>query len=709
MLQMMTLKYCLPQNSEKFQSKLDDILCEIEFIKKGKVKYANVPSVFDIESSSFYVGENKQCCMYAWCFGINGRCIRGRTWDEFITIINRIVKIYNLSLEKRFIIYVHNLNFEFQWFKRYFEWEKVFSIDTRKPIYAITKNGIEFRCSYLLSGYSLKKLGENLVKYKVEKLVGDLDYKLIRHSKTPLTDKEWHYVLNDGLVVMAYIQEEIERLGDITKIPLTKTGYVRNLCREKCLKGENKFEYVRLLKNLTLDVETYNELKRVFTGGFTHANVNYVGKVMKNVHSYDFTSSYPAVMLSEKFPMSKPFKVKIKDEEDFRDYLNAYCCMFDCTFKNIRSKVSYDNYISISRCFKAEHYVLNNGRVIEADLISISLTEQDFFIIYEMYEWDFIEVSNMYCFYKDYLPKDFILAILDLYVKKTTLKNVDGKEYEYLKSKEMVNSCFGMCVTDPCKDENVYENDTWSIAKADVKELLEKYNKNRNRVLYYPWGVWVTTYAKRNLFTGIFEFKDDYIYSDTDSLKVLNIEKHTKYIDDYNKTITKKISDCLKHYNINPKLASPKTIKGVEKPLGVWDYEGCYSRFKTLGAKRYMYEQDGEIHITIAGVAKESGIRYLKHTFKTNTEIFKNFEEDLYFPSSYIRNENGKEIEDNASGKLCHTYIDSFMSGEVIDYLGNKGIYNEYSGVHLENTDYTLSLDNDFIKLILGIKGGHMI
>ena len=122
-----------------------------------------------------------------------------------------------------------------------------------------------------------------------------------------------------------------------------------------------------------------------------------------------------------------------------------------------------------------------------------------------------------------------------------------------------------------------------------------------------------------------------------------------------------------------------------------------------------MYEQDDEIHITIAGVAKESGIRYLKHTFKTNTEIFKNFEEDLYFPSSYIRNENGKEIEDNASGKLCHTYIDSFMSGEVIDYLGNKGIYNEYSGVHLENTDYTLSLDNDFIKLILGIKGGHMI
>lgn len=703
---MKMLKYCSPQNSKNFAKNIDDILCEIDFIKKGrKASLSNVPAVFDIEVSSFYEGNEKKCCMYAWVFGLNGRCILGRTWSEFLDVIEKLVEVYELSLQKRLVIYIHNLSYEFQWFKHYFEWENVFSLDNRKPIYAVTKNGIEFRCSYLLSGYSLEKLGENLTKYKVNKMVGDLDYKLIRHSKTPLTEKEKSYILNDGLVVMAHIQEEIERLGDITKIPLTKTGYVRNLCKEKCLKGDNRFDYVKIMKRLTMNVENYKQLKRAYTGGFTHANVNYVDTVVHNVHSFDFSSSYPAVMLSEKYPISKPFKMVIDDEKDFINTLNAFCCMFDCKFYNIRSKVSFENYISISRCGEASHYILNNGRIIEAEEIKITLTEQDFFIISELYEWDYMEVSNLNCFYKDYLPRDFILTILELYKDKTELKGVEGKEVEYLVSKGMINACYGMCVTDPCRDEIIYSDNEWSIQKADIATLIDKYNKNMNRVLYYPWGVWVTAYARRNLFSGILEFKNDYIYSDTDSIKVLNIDEHKSYIENYNKEVTKKIENCLKHYDIPIDMAKPKTIKGVCKPMGVWDYEGSYTRFKTLGAKRYITEKDGNISITIAGVSKNAGVKYLKHTYKTNDEIFNNFTENLSFPATY--DFNGKE--ENGSGKLCHTYIDSYMEGEVIDYMGNKYIYNEESGVHMENTEYTLSLDNEFKNLINGIKAGHLI
>lgn len=99
----------------------------------------------------------------------------------------------------------------------------------RKPIYGITKTGLEFRCSYLLSGYSLAKLGEQLHKYKCEKLVGDLDYSLLRHSKTPLTQKEIGYCLNDIKVVMCYIQELIERYKGITKLPITKRDSCVNI------------------------------------------------------------------------------------------------------------------------------------------------------------------------------------------------------------------------------------------------------------------------------------------------------------------------------------------------------------------------------------------------------------------------------------------------------------------------------------------------
>lgn len=703
---MKNLSYCSPQNSKVFSNKLSDILCDLTFVHKGKnTEIANVASVFDIEATSFYTTNNeKRCCMYAWVFGLNGRCIRGRTWSEFIEVINELVKEYNLSVNKRLVIYIHNLSYEFQWFKKYFEWETVFSMDTRKPLYAVTKNGIEFRCSYLLSGYSLQVLGENLTKYKVEKAVGDLDYRLIRHSRTVLTDKEWGYILNDGLVVMAHIQEEIERLGDITKLPLTKTGYVRNLCREECLKGSNRWDFTRLMRSLTLTVDDYHQLKRAYTGGFTHANINYVNRIVKNVHSFDFSSSYPAVMLSERFPMSRAIPVVIKDEIHFRDCLNAYCCLFDCKFSNIRSKVSFENYISISRCIEAEHYVLNNGRVVEADTLTISLTEQDFFIIAEMYDWDYIEVANFKKFYKGYLPKDLVVTILDLYKDKTELKGVEEKIVEYLVSKGMINAVYGMCVTDPCRDEILYEDDVWSSKKANTESLIDRYNRNQQRVLFYPWGVWVTAYSRRNLFSGILEFRDDYVYSDTDSIKVVNYENHKDYIENYNKQITEKVNNCLRFHGIDTSMACPKTIKGISKPIGVWDYEGMYTRFKTLGAKRYMTEQNGEIGITIAGVSKQAGIQYLKHTYGSNTKIFNAFEESLEFPAYY--NFNG--VEANGSGKLCHTYIDTYMEGEIIDYLGEKYVYNEQSGVHMDNTEYTLSLDAEFRNRILGIMGGHI-
>lgn len=700
------VQYCSPQHSKSFFDNISSICLDFERVKKGKsLSYYNIPSVFDIEASSFYENDQKRCVMYAWVFGIGGRCIRGRTWEEFKDVYYYLVNRYNTSLKNRLIIYIHNLSYEFQWFNQYFKWYKVFSMDNRKPLYAITEDGIEFRCSYLLSGYSLSKLGENLTKYKVQKRVGDLDYNLIRHSKTPLNSNEWGYILNDGLVVMAHIQEEMERLGNITKIPLTKTGYVRNLCRERCLKGANRWHHNSIIKMSVLDPMTYYQLKRAFTGGFTHANIHYVDRIISDVDSFDFTSSYPAVMVSEKYPMGTPFIPDIKNEEDFKNCLAVYCCMFDCKFNNLIAKQTYESYISISRCIEKVNPILNNGRVLEADSVTITLTEQDFYIIQELYEWDSIEVSNMCCYFKDYLPKDLVLTILELYKDKTELKGVVGKEVEYLVSKGMINSCYGMCVTDPCRNEFLYENNTWSERDADVVKLLDKYNKSSSRFLYYPWGVWVTAYARRNLFKGITEFKEDYIYSDTDSIKVINTEKHQHFIDKYNQYIVYKIEQCLNTYDIPLEMMRPKTIKGVEKVLGVWEYEGRYTRFKTLGAKRYMVEKNGEIEITVAGVSKTAGVRYLKHMCKDNTSIFNAFVDDMYFPANYDRD----GIADCASGKMCHTYIDYPMQGEVIDYLGNKAEYYELSGVHLENTDYSLGIEESFMRLILGYKESCMV
>lgn len=675
-----------------------------------KIEFFNLPCSFDIETTSFYRdvdGEMKKCAiMYEWTLGIEDFIIIGRTWEEFLYVYEKITEGFNLRPERRLIIYVHNLAFEFQFMSIRLDWEKVFAIEKRKPIQCITKDGVEFRCSLILTGYSLAKLSNQLVKYKVNKLVGDLDYSLIRHSKTPLTDKELGYCINDVRVVIAYIKEQIEKLGNITKLPLTKTGYVRRFTRDNCFyvdkkhTASNKYrEYRNLMRELTITPELYQMLKEAFAGGFTHGNANYIGLAVNDVASLDFTSSYPYVMISEKFPMSKFESIQLDSEDQFIHMLLTYCCLFRVRITGLKPKVKYENYISVSHCRKLKDYVNNNGRLVCCEYCELTITEQDFFIIQDMYEWDDLEVFDFHYARKQYLPTSIVKSILDLYGKKTTLKGVEGKESEYMRSKEDVNSEYGMMVTDICRDDILFEMGTWESNQVDIEETIDKYNTSAKRFLYYPWGIWVTAYARANLFTGIMEFADDYLYSDTDSIKGKNYSNHIDYINRYNNSVIKKLTNAMKYHGIDISITAPKNIKGQTKQIGVWDYEGKYDIFKTLGAKRYLVKKGGEYELTVAGLNKAKAVPYLLSMY--GDKIFDHFKEGLYIPPTYMKED--KTI-DSATGKLTHTYIDERQEGYVEDYKGILGHFEEYGGVHLENADYHLSLSTDFIEYLLGVQ-----
>ena len=696
---------------------------------KGE-KVLNVPVAFDIETTSFYrdidgntysyerysklggkATKMEKCStMYVWQFGINGYCIMGRTWDEFVMMMKQLSMILNLCDKRKMVVYVHNLSYEFQFIRALFEWDKVFSIDLRKPIYARTKDFIEFRCSYLLSGYSLSKLGEQLHHYECKKLVGDLDYSMMRHTGTPLTKQEIGYCINDIKVVMCYIQELIEQYGAITRLPVTKTGFVRKYCRALCLRtigddGKKKpnWKYIDNIKNLRITgMDEFSMLQRAFSGGFTHANAKYTDMVISDVDSYDFTSSYPYVMVSEKFPMSTGVKIPVKTWKQFDFLTSKYCCVFDIEFTDIFATSENENPISVSKCVVHENAVENNGRVVCARKLVMTITEIDYKVFSQFYKWKNARIGEMWCYKKDYLPTEFINAILGLYEKKTTLKGVKGKEVEYLNSKEMLNSCYGMCVTNPLRDEIIYEENEWDIQDLNSEkrlEMLQVYNDSKNRFLFYPWGIYVTAYARRNLFTGISECDDDYIYSDTDSVKIKNGDAHKEYFKQYNNLVGHKLRTACKHHGIPFEKIEPKTIKGINKPLGVWDYEGRYRRFKTLGAKRYMVEEENALcvngvnynfSLTCSGVNKKCAIPYMIETFGDDG-IFDGF-------TNYL------DIPPTATGKNIHTYIDYEQTGTLTDYRGVTGTYDTPTGVHLEPTGYTLSLSVMYINYLMGIK-----
>ena len=660
---------------------------DYEVIKNNKkFEYYNIPAAFDIEVSSFREHEEKRACMYIWMFGINNLVTYGRTWEELDSFLKVLSTVLGLDENRRLCVYVHNLSYEFQFIRKRFDWNEVFLLEERKPAYCRT-GGYEFRCSMKLAGgKSLESVGKDLQKYKVEKKVGDLDYNKVRHSETPLTEKELGYCENDIRVLLSYIQEKIETDGDITKIPLTNTGYVRNYCRKACFKSWRR--YKTLMKNLEVAPDEYGQLKRAFQGGFTHANAKYVGKVIENVASFDLTSSYPTVMVLEKFPMSRGKHIgSVTDVEQLLQLMETKCCMFNLEVTNLRPRLFQDNPISASKCQILERHIENNGRVVFADRLKITCTEQDLYIYAQFYDWDEWEITDMVVYDKAYLPRNFVKSILKLYKDKTQLKGLVDQTVNYMISKNMINAAYGMIVTDINRKEFDYVDDAFITSAPNLESNIEKYNKSMKRFLYYPWGVWVTAYARANLFSAIIELGDDYIYSDTDSVKFTNYEKHMDYFKNYGETIMEKISDASTFHRISVDEFSPQNKSGKKVTIGLWDFEGVYDKFKTLGAKRYLVQKDGKFSLTVAGVNKKSACKYLEET----GDPFKFFTKDLVIPADY-------------SKRNVLTYIDDETSGLVCDYNGVVLPYREMSSIHMESTEYSFSLSDQFIRFLKGVQ-----
>ena len=507
-------------------------------------------------------------------------------------------------------------------------------------------------------------------------------------------------MLNDVRVLVAYIDEQREQYHGITNIPLTNTGRVRSWVRDKALSDKS---FSAKIKTMTIkDGDQYKLFKQAFAGGFTHANPNHVGKKFRNIASFDFTSSYPTVMIAEKYPMSRGLPQKWESWERFNEINDKALQIFTVEFWGLNTKVQFDNYISKNKCLDIKGELENNGRIYSADYLKITITSVDWDIIKQVYSWEKCKISNQVAFYKGYLPKPIIQSILHFYKQKTTLKGVDGKEAEYLHYKGMLNSVYGMSVTDIVHDNEIYNNDTWTEEEADADVQIKKYNNSYSRFLFWAWGIFITSYARANLWDGILHFKDDYLYSDTDSIKAKNYKKHMDYINSYNRNIVKKLETCLDYYNIDRDEISPKDVKGNKHTLGLWDFEGVYTRFKTLGAKRYIvtkFNKEGKevLEITIAGLPKDKGRDYLLKISNND------------FDTVFNKFTNGLKVPKEDSGKLTAFYDDEIKEGVIKDYQGHYTKVKSLSSVHLSKASFDMSMSAKYIKLLEMIENGELM
>lgn len=716
---------------------------DIDTVKRGKKIYYNLPCSLDIETSSYIKNGEKYAIMYIWQMCIFGVCIYGRTYEQLLHVFDRLKKLY-CSDGERIIVYVHNLSYDSHFILKWLNVTNIFATDKHEPLYIEHDNFLIFKCSLRLSGKKLASLSKD--NSNIDSKISDFDYSLLRTPNTPLTDDELKYCETDIKIVYQYILSEIaENDNDITEIPYTKTGYARRYCRRLC---NNETYRKWFYTGCILDEKLYKMIRYAFTGGITHANAIYCNMTLSDITNYDIQSDYPAQIVKNKFPTGNYIHEILKQFPEDTDNISVIAIV---NFKNLRAKYNH-SILSNSKCkfkcpfcdtFKISCYYmqerkkrkkkkhkdikcecpfdnmdecpcrleLDNGRIKRAGNVTTVLTDVDFYNITLMYDFDSYDIIDSYTCKKEYLPRPFVMATLKLYSDKTTLKNVSGYETEYKLAKALLNSLYGMCVTDIVHDDYVYTPDNkemWECVKnTDIKNSLAKYRDTHTSFLLYQTGVYITAYARRDLIETIAEICeratdtingkpfDDIVYYDTDSIKILNGERYKDIFDNFNKRNKIRMKRAADYHKFKWDMFEPTDPSGEKRLLGIFDTEKPYKYFKTLGAKRYIYQYyDDSFNITIAGVNKETGAKYMSELAQQNncTE-FDIFEDTLYFP-------RGK------CGKKVLLYCDNGFSDIVTDYLGNECYVHEKSYIYMCEGDYSLGIGGEFRLLWQKIHNG---
>lgn len=640
-----------------------------------------IPCGFDIETTND--DYSRTAYMYHWQLTIGNDLYIGRTWDSFFGCLECVKGIYNKA---KLLILIHNMSFEMSFLLPQLLnrglLQSIFAKDSNVPLEVRTTNDIIFRDSAAITNMGLADLAKKYTK--TQKLVGDLDYKKRRNSKTKLDPDELAYCMNDVIILREFaelLHTEYTKQGKI--IPMTSTGIVRQYVKKQIKPSRRRFVQAEISKLYPPDSEKYwFTMHWVFRGGFTHAqtsacatdfNINQIGPddnlhKKTTIESYDLTSAYPSMIISKLYPMTPFIQYDPELFEDMlQDEMNAV--IFTATFHKIKA-IGYHVIESRSKILDfAPNSIFENGRLAESDYITVALTDVDYSIYKKFYTWEGQpEIHEMHVARKYELPKYITDSVFYFYSEKKRLKKeiadmkAAGKGPDdpdmirlqgyYQNAKARLNSIYGMMVAALNLIEWKYDERGYYKQAITKKDGSEKSYKDiiKEQVLSPYWGIYVTAYCRQTILEAIDKCGANAIYSDTDSVKCLpGVED---VFNSFNRLINKRNQGLCKRYGID---------FNIYGDIGLFDRECVYQRFKTYGAKRYITVENGEFTATIAGLPK-----------KTASDKFKEIGEDAFF--EFFSPDMTFEVSDkNAHRVTGECYAD--IEGEEMHELGSTYIY----------------------------------
>lgn len=406
-------------------------------------KYATKYICLDTETS--HIGDSKGW-VYQWAAKLGGLYVYGRKPSEIIDFMTKVAEYYELSTDKKIILYIHNAQYDIQYIKlflrQYDPTAEFLAIDSHAIIQCDVL-GFRILCSYKLTNMSLAALADNYAA-TYSKAVGEIDYNIIRFQDTELNSSDWYYMFSDVAAQDDGIKGYLKMQGYkyAYKAPITSTGFVRANCRKAAKLDESwRSEFTES----RLQLEEYNLCRQCFMGGVCIASFKYSGQTIRTdkLRHKDFTSSYPARQELDYFPTGAPsWYGEVETEEELEDLCNTYCCVFVLTLDNVNIKTGVTApCIPSSKCIHKENELKLNGKIVSADTLTIVVCELDYKWIKRQYTYDSLGVDKMLIFERGEMPKWLKDEVYEYFENKCTLKGVD--DLLYAKSKNMLNSVYG--------------------------------------------------------------------------------------------------------------------------------------------------------------------------------------------------------------------------------------------------------------------------
>lgn len=614
-------------------------------------KYAVKHICLDTETSHI---TNTCAWVYQWAVKFGGLYVYGRKPSEIIDFMRKVAEHYGLNEEKKIVLYIHNAAYDLEYIKlflrQYDPTAEFLAVDAHAIIQCDVL-GFKILCSYKLTNMSLEALADNYAETYV-KAVGEIDYNIVRYQDSELTENDWFYMFSDVAAQDDGIKGYLKMQGYkyAYQAPITSTGFVRANCRKAAKADEHwrgEFSASRL------DLEQYNLCRQCFMGGVCIASFMYSGQTVRSdkLKHKDFTSSYPARQTLDYFPDGAPsWYGDVETMQELDELCATYCCIFVLTLENVHIKKGVTApCIPSSKCIHKENELKLNGKIVYADTLTMVVCELDWKWIQKQYDFDAIAIDKMLIFERGQMPEWLKNEVFEYFQNKCTLKGVN--DLLYAKSKNMLNSVYGMTATAIIRD-SYKMNDDYILTKQaqdddDKESALNKYYRSYNNFMPYQYAIYTTAHARDALFTMIeCVGYDNFLYCDTDSVFYIETHENKPRMDAYAEQCRKRATDGGAYVG-NKFLGEPTD----EPPLRA---------FRAIHSKCYAMEEmnkhgEYELNVVIAGIPKQA--------------------------TKWI---DGKPVLMTNAQELGN--IDNLMDGFVFKHCGGtRCVYNDERGIeHIE-------------------------